>query len=665
MNAGAAGGGGDDDVATAKSQQHNLAGSNSLTCDYLVAADGSNSFVRRQLGIELQGTDQLQTLINVHFTCPGLRNRLIPRPAMLYFVFNETCVAVLVAHDPLRDEWVCQLPIFPPFQTLHDYDKPTLQGMLEKILGVTSSSTSSSTSSTSSTTTRGAQMSSGGMIGKIKILSVNTWTMHAQVAQAFSATVDVGKEAKGGGGGGGGGGEKMSIPRVFLIGDAAHRFPPAGGFGMNTGLQDAHNLAWKLSLVASGVAKPSLLHTYNTERLPVAKNITALSVKNYEKSAKTARLLGVDPILAKLAVKAGESLPLPSSLRTSAVKTALKTGLSTLKWLGEPGNPLGDVRVRALQSQVQRGESLPLVFPSEDIDFEYNAGALVSAVEKVNSSDSSNIHFSASSSSSSSSSSTSSAMYTPPRLRVGARIPHCWLGVERCGGPGTQPLISTLDIAAWIDSSLSQKHRYHHPFACVLLVDAASAPSWKALIQNLITSSSSSFSSSSSSSSSSCATSSQLSTFCVIGVKANVNGGVDTDSTSSSYHQYLQGLHQQPPFPDRFVNTDMKKTINVSSPPLWNHNHNDDAIEGPKGDETLVDVTGKLLRCIKLHLQSQKSENGEDRDLRFAIAIRPDGHVCATQTHLRNANDNGSTQKKFDTENSTKLVYDMCLALSI
>ena len=46
---------------------------------------------------------------------------------------------------------------------------------------------------------------------------------------------------------------------VLLAGDAVHRFPPAGGFGMNTGLQDAHNLAWKLFYVAYGRARPSLL----------------------------------------------------------------------------------------------------------------------------------------------------------------------------------------------------------------------------------------------------------------------------------------------------------------------------------------------------------------------------------------------------------------------
>ncbi|WP_244817232.1 FAD-dependent monooxygenase [Caballeronia sp. Lep1P3] len=61
--------------------------------------------------------------------------------------------------------------------------------------------------------------------------------------------------------------------RVFLAGDAAHIHPPVGGQGMNTGLQDAHNLAWKLALAARGLAGPSLLSSYEDERRPVGLDV--------------------------------------------------------------------------------------------------------------------------------------------------------------------------------------------------------------------------------------------------------------------------------------------------------------------------------------------------------------------------------------------------------
>ena len=61
------------------------------------------------------------------------------------------------------------------------------------------------------------------------------------------------------------------INRCFLLGDAAHIHSPAGGQGMNTGLQDAHNLAWKLALVLQGVVDDKLINTYHDERYPFAQ----------------------------------------------------------------------------------------------------------------------------------------------------------------------------------------------------------------------------------------------------------------------------------------------------------------------------------------------------------------------------------------------------------
>jgi 2-polyprenyl-6-methoxyphenol hydroxylase-like FAD-dependent oxidoreductase len=66
---------------------------------------------------------------------------------------------------------------------------------------------------------------------------------------------------------------RYSIGRVFLAGDAAHIHPPTGAQGMNTGLQDAYNLAWKLALVVKGVAHPSLLDSYDAERHPVGEEV--------------------------------------------------------------------------------------------------------------------------------------------------------------------------------------------------------------------------------------------------------------------------------------------------------------------------------------------------------------------------------------------------------
>jgi hypothetical protein len=69
--------------------------------------------------------------------------------------------------------------------------------------------------------------------------------------------------------------ERFRERRCFLLGDAAHVHSPMGGQGMNTGLQDAYNLAWKLALVISGKADAALLDSYEAERLPVARLLLA------------------------------------------------------------------------------------------------------------------------------------------------------------------------------------------------------------------------------------------------------------------------------------------------------------------------------------------------------------------------------------------------------
>lgn len=79
----------------------------------------------------------------------------------------------------------------------------------------------------------------------VKIKSVSRWTLETVIA------------------------DRMSVGRVYFIGDAAHRHPPGAGLGLNSGIQDAHNIAWKLALVVKGQAPQTLLDSFETERRPV------------------------------------------------------------------------------------------------------------------------------------------------------------------------------------------------------------------------------------------------------------------------------------------------------------------------------------------------------------------------------------------------------------
>jgi hypothetical protein len=95
---------------------------------------------------------------------------------------------------------------------------------------------------------------------------------------------------------------------LFLAGDAAHQFPPMGGFGMYSGIQDAHNLAWKLAAVLRDDADPGLLDTYDAERRPVAVYNAERSMENARQQQEAAALMSSPEVLALMASAAGEEL---------------------------------------------------------------------------------------------------------------------------------------------------------------------------------------------------------------------------------------------------------------------------------------------------------------------------------------------------------------------
>ncbi len=210
---------------------------------WLLACDGASSPVRRMLGIEPEGPHHLQSFVMVHFAA-NLRNLVGEQPGVLYWICDPTSGGAFVAHD-IEREWVYMHAYDPDVETLASYTPQRCEQLLRGALEDPSV--------------------------PLDVTTVATWTMTAQVAPRF-----------------------RDGP-VFLVGDAAHRFPPTGGLGLNTGVQDAHNLAWKLAAVDHGQAGTTLLDSYERERRPVAQRNAEVSLTNAVKLIEVPIALGADP----------------------------------------------------------------------------------------------------------------------------------------------------------------------------------------------------------------------------------------------------------------------------------------------------------------------------------------------------------------------------------
>ncbi|GHP00985.1 FAD-dependent oxidoreductase [Reticulibacter mediterranei] len=134
--------------------------------------------------------------------------------------------------------------------------------------------------------------------------------------------------------------------RCFLVGDAAHVMPPVGGFGANTGIQDAHNLAWKLAYVLKGLAGPELLTSYEAERRPVAQWTTEQATARYAERLPSLHLdLFAAPIVDHQTVVLGYRY------HSRAIMAEDDHGLYE-----NPGHPSGQPGTRAPHVVLKRGQ---------------------------------------------------------------------------------------------------------------------------------------------------------------------------------------------------------------------------------------------------------------------------------------------------------------------
>ncbi|MFD5782231.1 FAD-dependent oxidoreductase [Streptomyces sp. NPDC126933] len=192
-----------------------------VLADYLIAADGPRSPVREQLRIGQTGSGDLFHNVSVTFRSEGLAQVLGDRRFIVCYLTNPEADGALLPVDN-REKWVFHLPWQPDRgETLEDFTDERCAEHIRRATGVPGLD--------------------------VEITGKAPWHAAERVA------------------------ERYSTGRVFLAGDSAHEMSPTGAFGSNTGIQDAHNLAWKLAAVLAGSAGPGLLETYDAERRPVAR----------------------------------------------------------------------------------------------------------------------------------------------------------------------------------------------------------------------------------------------------------------------------------------------------------------------------------------------------------------------------------------------------------
>jgi putative polyketide hydroxylase len=178
---------------------------------YLIAADGARSPVRERLGIARSGRGTLGRFVNVYFRA-DLTGLIKGREFNLCQIEHPRAPGVIASING-TDRWIFSTKV-PPSRTTAQWAEVVHTAI--------------------------------GAPAEVEIRSVLEWEPGMFVADRFAAG------------------------RVFLAGDAAHVMPPYAALGANTGIQDVHNLAWKLALVLSGRAGPALLDSYHAERRPAA-----------------------------------------------------------------------------------------------------------------------------------------------------------------------------------------------------------------------------------------------------------------------------------------------------------------------------------------------------------------------------------------------------------
>ena len=205
---------------------------------YLIAAEGAQSRVRRALGVRMVGEEKVYDSVNILFNA-DLRQWTEHRPAALYFVEQPDLRGTFLTING-TDRWGFLIHSLSQYgYKPGDFTPERCTALIRQAVGIPDL--------------------------QVTVLGVSPWEASAIVADRYRDGA------------------------VFLAGDAAHEMPPTGGFGLNTGVQDVHNLAWKMAAVLRGQADDALLDSYHAERQPLAETITRAALANAMSMGRTTR----------------------------------------------------------------------------------------------------------------------------------------------------------------------------------------------------------------------------------------------------------------------------------------------------------------------------------------------------------------------------------------
>jgi putative polyketide hydroxylase len=232
-----------------------------LRTGYLVAADGAHSAVREALEIPFDGRGVFSNSITIYFTA-DLAAQMLGKPISVIYINNPMFGGFARLAKDCQSGFLCVNTVGDP-ATNPDATNAASDTSEERLVEFVRA---------------GAGISDLA----VRIDGVARWRSVSDVAR------------------------RIHDGRVLLAGDAAHVMPPNGGFGGNTGIQDAWDAAWKLALVIKGVASPELLATYDAERRPVGKLTTEQAYTRYvTRTAPYLDATDLQPFAADLEIELG------------------------------------------------------------------------------------------------------------------------------------------------------------------------------------------------------------------------------------------------------------------------------------------------------------------------------------------------------------------------